>query len=74
MAQLIHELLLHVVVVVARVVFCMWVFVMMLGMSGLMVSGLGGFLGFWFCWLGRPPGSDPVSEKPHVSCQHNRIK
>lgn len=44
MTQLVHELLLHVGVVVSWVMLCMRVFVMMLRMSGHMMSGLSCFL------------------------------
>ena len=72
MTQFIHELLLHLVVVMARVMFCVRVFVV-LWLSVLMMSWLCCFLRFWFGWLSSPPDSDPIAAQPHAGCQNSRI-
>lgn len=74
MTKFVHELLLHVVVVVARVMLWMGVLVvlvvlMVLSARVLVVGGLCSFLWFRFGRLRSPSGPDPVAGQPHVSCQ-----
>lgn len=71
MTELIHELLLHVVVVlVAGVMFRMLV-VVHVGLP--MMSGFHFFLRLWFRRLRGPKGSDPDTGQPHVGCQNVEI-
>lgn len=74
MTKFVHELLLHVVVVMARVMLWMGVLVvlvvlMVLSVRVLVVGGLCSFLWFRFGRLRSPSGPDPVAGQPHVSCQ-----
>lgn len=77
MTKFVHELLLHVVVVVARVMLWVGVLVvlvvlvvlMVLSVRVLVVGGLCSFLWFRFGRLRSPSGPDPVAGQPHVSCQ-----
>ena len=69
MIKLIHELLLHVVEVVAGVMLWMGVF-MRFRMGVLMMNGLCCFLGLRFGGFCSPSGPDPSAGQPHVSCQN----
>lgn len=71
MTKFVHELLLHVVVVVARVMLRVGVLVVLMVLSArvLVVGGLCSFLWFRFGHLRSPSGPDPVAGQPHVSCQ-----
>lgn len=71
MTKFIHELLLHVVVVVAGVMFWMGV-LMVFCMGVLMMNWLCCFLWLWFGWLRSPPGPDPRTAHPHVSCKNQQ--
>lgn len=68
MTKFVHELLLHVVVVMARVMLWMGVLVVF-SVRVLVVGGLCSFLRFRFGCLRSPSGPDPVTGQPHVSCQ-----
>lgn len=70
MAEFIHELLLHVLVVMARVVLRVGVLVVLvvLGVRVLVMSGLRPFLRLCFRGLGGPPHPDAVAGQPHVGC------
>lgn len=69
MTKVVHELFLHVVVVVAGVMFWMGV-LMVFRMGVLMMNGLCSFLWLRFRRLRSPPGPDPGTGQPHVSCQN----
>lgn len=72
MTEFIHELVLHMVVVMARVMFCVGVLVVFC-VRVLMMNGLCCFLWLWFRWLCSPPGPDPHAPQSHVSCQNRRL-
>lgn len=64
----IHELVLHVAVVMARVMFWMGGLVMF-WMGVLMVNRLCCFLRLRFQWLCGPLGPDHHADQPHVGCE-----
>lgn len=71
MTEFIHELLLHVVVVVVAGVMFRMLVVFHVGV--LVMSGLHIFLWLWFRRLRGPKGSDPDTGQPHVGCQNVEI-
>lgn len=70
MAEFIHELLLHVLVVMARVMLRVRVLVVLVVLSVrvLVMGGFRPFLRLRFGRLGGPPDPDAVAGQPHVGC------
>lgn len=74
MAEFIHELLLHVLVVMAGVMLRVRVLVVLvvLRVRVLVMGGLRPFLRLRFGRLGGPPHPDAVAGQPHVGCDDSR--
>lgn len=72
MTKFIHELVFHVVVVMAGVMFCVGV-LMVFWVRVLMMNWLCCFLWLWFRRLCSPPGPGSSADHPHVSCQNRGI-